>query len=275
MPEEPIYSFPKFKDALQKKGYTIGDAKPYVPLQVADVNLSSIQNGEVEITDDGIFYVNPVTGSKHEVFLYKRNYNIAQYGKPRFHVRNCEAIQEIGRDQYRRANTGKVMVWDRSQGKDVEVDELPLCGYCRSILIKEGKLNYRTSDNFEEVLRQANEEASQHEDDTDFSGYIWKWEKVSMAYRTHRDFTCERCGYKATSLLGRRDLDVHHRDGNKLHNTEDNFECLCVACHANVDDRHRKNFSKGAAKKRLDRFLKEHPEAGHTQKNESGGDLPF
>ena len=275
MPEEPIYTFPKFKDALQKKGYTIGDAKPYVPLQVADVNLSNIQNGEVEITDEGIFYVNPITGSRHEVFLYKRNYNIAQYGKPRFHVRNCEAIQEIGRDQYRRANTGKVIVWDRSQRKDVEVNELPLCGYCRSILIKEGKLNYRTSDNFEEILRQANEEASQQEEDTDLSGYIWKWEKVSMAYRTQKDFTCERCGYKAVGLSSRRYLDVHHKDGNKLHNEASNFECLCVACHANVDKRHQENFSKGAAKKRLDRFNKEHPEAGPKADKGKDMDLPF
>lgn len=274
MPEEPIHTFPKTKEALQKKGYTVGDAVPYVPLQVADVNLSNIQKGEVEITNEGIFYVNPITGSRHEVFLYKRNYNIAQYGKPRFHVRNCEAIQEIGRDQYRRANTGKVVVWDRSQGKDVEVDELPLCGYCRSILIREGKLNYRTSDNFEEILRQANEEAAANqEDNTDYSGYIWKWEKVSTAYRTRKNYTCERCGYKADGMYARRNLDVHHKDGNKLHNTEDNFECLCVACHANVDDRHRRNFSKGAAKKRLDRFMKENPNAGPKKKDDN--DLPF
>ena len=48
--ETPIYDFNKFKAALERLGYTIGEAKPYTPLEVADVNLSNIQSGEVEMT---------------------------------------------------------------------------------------------------------------------------------------------------------------------------------------------------------------------------------
>ena len=72
--DNPICNFPKTKNALQQKGYTIGEAQPYIPLKVADVNLNNIQNGELEIENDGIFYVNQQTGSRHQVFLYKKDF---------------------------------------------------------------------------------------------------------------------------------------------------------------------------------------------------------
>ena len=70
MSDTPIYDFKKLKAALERLGYTIGEAKPYVPIEVADVNLSNVQSGEVEITNEGIYYVDPNTGNKQQIFLY-------------------------------------------------------------------------------------------------------------------------------------------------------------------------------------------------------------
>lgn len=38
-----------------------------------------------------------------------------------------------------------------------------------------------------------------------------------------------------------------------------NLECLCIRCHANVDDVHRKNFSKGDNLFRLNDFNEKYP----------------
>lgn len=263
--ETPIYDFNKFKAALERLGFTIGEAKPYTPLEVADVNLSNIQSGEVEITDEGIFYVNPNTGNKQQIFLYMRNYNMADWGKPRFHITNCTTLQELGTKRYRRANTGTVIVYDTSQDRDVEVSGLPLCKNCLRSIRAARQLDYgsdMTSDEFEQILRAAGEDTeNDQEPDTDLEGYTWKWQKISEAYRTKKNYTCEKCGFHPESRMDRQFIHVHHKDGRKTNNRESNLQCLCIACHSNVNPTHQENFSKGANRVMLDSFTKKFPDA--------------
>lgn len=278
--EEPICDFLKFKEALRNKGYTIGEAQPYVPLQVADVSFSNIRSGEIDIEDGGIYYIDPHTGRKHQIFLYMRNYDMESWGKPRFHIRNCQTIQELGTKKYRRANTGTVMVFDTSKNEDVEVSGLPLCKNCLSIIRSEMQLGYgrdMTSNEFEEILRMAGENTDTEENiDTDIEGYIWKWQKVSEAYRTKKKYTCEICGFTPNSKLERRYIHVHHKDGNKTNNRESNLQCLCIACHSNVNTSHKENFYKGANKVTLDAFKKKYPNAGQDKNTPTIDiDLPF
>lgn len=271
--ETPIYDFNKFKAALERLGYTIGEAKPYTPLEVADVNLSNIQRGEVEITDEGIFYVNPNTSNKQQIFLYMRNYNMADWGKPRFHITNCTTLQELGTKRYRRANTGTVIVYDTSQERDVEVSGLPLCKNCLRIIRAARQLDYgsdMTSDEFEQILRAAGEDTeNDQEPDTDLEGYTWKWQKISEAYRTKRNYTCENCGFHPESRMDRQFIHVHHKDGRKTNNRESNLQCLCIACHSNVNPTHQENFSKGANRVMLDSFKKKYPTAGKAKQQMS------
>ena len=284
MSDTPIYDFKKFKAALERLGYTIGETKPYIPLEIADVNLSNIQSGEVEITDEGIFYVDPNTGSKQQIFLYMRDYHLVKYGKPRMHIRNCQKLQEIGTRSYRRANTGTVIVNDLDGGGDVEVSGLPLCKYCLSILQAEQQFEYgsqMTSVEFEEILKAAGEASdTEEEPDTDLEGYTWKWQKISEAYRTKKNYTCEICGFIPENRMDRQFIHVHHKDGRKTNNRESNLQCLCIACHSNVNPTHQENFSKGANRVMLDSFKKKYPNAGTIQQQMSdnpsnNNDLPF
>lgn len=271
--ETPIYDFNKFKAALERLGYTIGEAKPYTPLEVADVNLSNIQSGEVEITDEGIFYVNPNTSNKQQIFLYMRNYNMADFGKPKFHITNCDTLQKLGTKRYRRANTGTVIVYDTSQERDVEVSGLPLCKNCLRIIRAARQLDYgsdMTSDEFEQILREAGEDTeNDQEPDTDWEGYTWKWQKISEAYRTKRNYTCENCGFHPESRMDRQFIHVHHKDGRKTNNRESNLQCLCIACHSNVNPTHQENFSKGANRVMLDSFKKKYPTVGKAKQQMS------
>ena len=43
--------------------------------------------------------------------------------------------------------------------------------------------------------------------------------------------------------------------GDKLDNRESNLECLCIKCHSEVDDTHRRNFSSLAKQGLIQEFL--------------------
>lgn len=267
MIEEPICDFKNLKFALESLGYTIGEKRPYTPLEVADVNLSNIQSGEVEINDDGIFYMDSSSGNKQQVFLYKKRYYMSRYGdKPKFHIKYCSTLQEHNREEYRRANTGTVTVWDPDLRKNVNVSNLHLCKNCLKIIRAERQLDYNsnmTSDEFEKILREAKEITESKENtDVDLDGYIWKWQKISEAYRTKKNYTCEICGFTPENRMDRHYMHVHHKDGNKTNNIECNLQCLCIVCHANVNQTHRENFSKGANKVMLEAFKKKYPNSG-------------
>jgi len=264
MSESPIYDFNKFKATLVSFGYTIGETKPYRPLEVADVNLN-IQDGELKIDDFGNFFVDSDRGIRRQVFLYKKRYYMSRYGgKPKYHIKYCSTLKEHSSDEYRRANTGTVIVWDNDLKKDIEVSELPLCKNCLSLLRAEKQLYYSadmTSDEFEQILQAAGADTrSDQEPDTDLEGYTWKWQKISEAYRTKRNYTCEICGFHPEGRMDRRFIHVHHKDGRKTNNRESNLQCLCIACHSTINSAHIENFSKGANRVMLDSFKEKYPD---------------
>lgn len=54
-----------------------------------------------------------------------------------------------------------------------------------------------------------------------------------------RGYKCECCGN--TEWLGNLiPLEIHHKDGNRLNDKEDNLEVLCPNCHA-LTPNHSKN----------------------------------
>lgn len=47
------------------------------------------------------------------------------------------------------------------------------------------------------------------------------------------DYQCEKCGWHEENLFTKKiPLEIHHKDGNYSHTTEDNLEVLCPNCHA-------------------------------------------
>ncbi|MBP5458217.1 MAG: hypothetical protein J6Y37_17145 [Paludibacteraceae bacterium] len=253
----PIYSFNGLKNLLRIKGFRVDKAQAYRPLEVENVDLNS-PRCNLEITNDGFFVIDPVDGEKRQVFLYMQNYDIEKYNDyPRFHICNCSTLQMYSRGSYRRANTARVKVKNRSDGREVWVDSLKLCQNCASKMFNAPK----TTADFERVMRQAAASSERNDykrGELDIRGYTKDWSKVSEAYRNLKQFKCEQCGVQITNPFDQCFIQVHHISGDKTDNREQNLKCLCVECHSQIDERHKKNFSTKANLLVLDDFRKKY-----------------
>lgn len=276
--EEPIYKFEGLKSLLTSKGYIVEEAKGYREIENVEVELDDVRN-KMEFTDEGIFLNDDVTKSKQQIFLYKRDYHLSAYGnkKPRFHTHKCKTIQEFidnGRfHDYRRANTDMVMVRDMDDRYiDKKVSSLPLCAYCAKMSIKaQGK----DSSEFVKLLKQAKDAEAplKKKAEVDIFGYTKDWETISREYRESHNFTCEECGITIEDPFDRQFIQVHHINGDKTDNSPNNLKCLCIHCHANVDDTHKKNFKRRANAMLLDEFNRKY--GGHRNNGHNHFDLPF
>lgn len=260
--DDPIYDFHLTKAALKRRGIDVEFTGGYTVVRPTDVVFKN-GRGNVEFQNDegerGIF-IKDSNGRYRQVFMYKRDYHLIRYGSPRFHICQCETIQEFMssggfRDHYRYANTEEVKVLNMDNfNREETVDDLELCAYCANMMSSQ----YRKGmplERFVQILKEAGEtDPEEEEKEVDIFGYVKDWQQISDAKREVENYTCEVCGYHAETMFDRRFIHVHHRDGDKLNNRMSNLQCLCIHCHANVDATHKKNFSRGAQADMLREF---------------------
>ena len=253
--ETPIFSFPTLKETLMKMGIEIGEAGAWKTVGTVDVLPEDIGT-RLLFEDGGIFYIDD-DGVKRRGFMYKTSFYFEYQGQrrnPKFHVCKCQAIDSFGRGAYRFANAEPIKVYSRDKKKEVLVENLELCGYCRNMLNLQEALRINNSTDFVDILKEAGDVKEPHEEEVDIFGYVKDWEQISLNFRSKYDFVCSKCGVRVDDGIDHQYLHTHHRNGNKLDNRESNLECLCIECHSNVDETHRKNFSKGAKKIMLEEF---------------------
>lgn len=249
MDENPIYDFHALREFLVNNGYIVENASGYIEIKPEEVTIDAISRGQIEFEDKGIFVLN-ANDEKIQVFLYKRDYKLKEFGKPRFHICKCKTIDEfitrgLFKQHYVRANTDPVPVINMDNDNIEEmVDNLPLCKNCLEKITEYGKIN---SSEFVEILKQANAEVIDNNSiEVDIFGYTKDWERISREYRERHNYTCEECGLKIDNVYDRQYMHVHHVDSNKMNNKVANLKCLCLRCHANKDDFHFKRLTTGA-----------------------------
>lgn len=276
-----LYDFKPLREYLEEKGIHVGEAEGYTPVTPDDVVLSG--DGAIYfkgVDGSGGIFIQDKKGVEHQVFMYKCDYHLERYGKPRAHLCQCDTITDFMEgghfhQLYRYANTEEVPVRNMDNYDEEEiVRDLPLCKSCRRLLNNSVLPPGSTSIDFVNILKAAGEDTTTHKkqqtQEVDIFGYVKNWEKISKAYRTKQDFTCEKCGYHATTPMERRFLQVHHIDGDKLNNQESNLQCLCICCHANVDDAHSRNFADPTNYAQLEDFLRTSPVIVQFSKTISG-----
>lgn len=262
MDEDPIYDFNSLKEFLKKRGYTLGTREAYEPFTPEDVKPQDLANGSMTFTNEGIF----VKGSdsvERQVFLYKKDYRLETYGKPRYHICKCDTIETFinsggFQQHYVRANSEPVPVIDLDNGRSlVKISALPLCNNCRRIIMGYGNI---TSTEFVNLLKSANDKEREDisEVETDLFGYTKDWDNVSRQYREKHNYTCENCGLEISNEYDRQYMHVHHISGVKVNNRESNLKCLCLYCHAHVDDNHFRRLTTGANKYVYEDFVKKY-----------------
>jgi hypothetical protein len=164
----------------------------------------------------------------------------------RFHVANCKTLEEMrqkGRfERYvvTKEHSGEYNISgvDSQTGKQIEgVANLKVCKNCLSYLNYEG---YKTPGNSKifhefslEIFFQTYESFFLYHPKRmsgTTEGYTSDWEKVSRYYRESKKFCCEKC---KVDLSGHAQLlHVHHIDGVKPNNTQENLKALCADCHS-------------------------------------------
>lgn len=257
--ETPIFSFPKLKEKLTSMGIVVGEAGAWKTVGTVDVLPEDIGK-RILFEDGGIFYIDD-DGIKRRGFMYKTSFYFEWQGrvsKPKFHVCKCTAIENFGREAYRFANAEPIKVFSRNEKKEVMVEHMDLCGYCRHLLMESEANRVQDSTDFVEILKEAGDVREPEQLELDFYGYVKDWERISQAYRTKHNFTCERCGVQVEPGFDHQFMQTHHKNGNKTDNRESNLECLCIECHSDVDDAHRHNFSLGGNKVLLEEFRRKY-----------------
>lgn len=227
-----IYDFRKGKSAIYFSSL-IHVAYDY------DIDEFILSQNELEFDEIG-FYERTTKYGFVRLGAYLPEYSNVKYGRhPALHIYNCDTTDDLSR-KMNVCKSSKNTYFSRNERKNITTN-LEICKDCAKRLKKRYNVNLGTNTFNNFVL--ALEESEKKQTITDGNGYILNWQQVSYCYRDTKNFTCERCNFKAIYDTEKKYLHTHHRDRDKKNNSRSNLECLCVECHSTVDQYHKEKFS--------------------------------
>ncbi len=254
----PLHDFAGLAKLLDDLGFPRVDKQTF---RVVKEDLQkAIDAKNVVFDEDGIKY--KFEGRLIKAYVYKKRYYVARHKDlPKFHIANCETIQSfIAKNRFESdyviSNAKLVDVIDiDNENALLENKNLYSCKNC----LKLKNVNYTTTSEFGTIQEESDFDSSNtHRSsaiEVDINGYTKDWSTVSKSVRESKGYTCEACGFIPKPALYLY-IHLHHINNNKIDNSPSNLQCLCIACHAKVDDSHRERFSKGDNLLQLNNFLK-------------------
>lgn len=222
----------------------------------------------IDFSNMGIFFINSF-GEKIKGFLYiESGYNLEliksknlKTSIPKFHVQKCKTIEQMIE---KKDFNGKYVFSNRTVLMRDKIDNLEkeptACGNCIKLNNKLYK-GMTTTEFVNKVIMDEKIEGTLNKGDlpinipVDQSGYTLDKEIISKKFREENNFTCQECSLQLNPPFDSYFLETHHIDGNKRNNSENNLKCLCILCHANYNEIHKKNYSSGDNKIKLDDFI--------------------
>lgn len=250
-----IYDFRKGKSAIYISSLLHVDY---------DYDLEEYELSQEELEFDEIGFIKRGRKNGFErLGIFLPEYRNEKYNQdPSLHIYNCDTTEDLSR-RMKVSNSSKNTYYSKDQQKLITAN-LEICKKCTRNLRKRYNLNLGTNTFNNFVL--ALEESEKRQTITDKSGYILNWKQVSYCFREIKNFTCEKCSFKATNNLEKRFLHTHHVNKDKTNNSRYNLQCLCVECHSNVDEYHKEKFSFEGLKALTD-FLAFKEQKKHKSKN--------
>ncbi len=231
---------------------------------------SSELNKRVDPGPEGFYYTDDKE-NKHKGFLFIEGGWNKQFAIrrglntiiPKFHISNCSTIEW----QKKRENFNGHYVFSQKIEKVEDLDgiekEITLCKNCLNMQSQIMQV-LSVSEYVEKFINNDETEGNFLDDDLpntrrDYfqdNGYTEDWDQKSHAYRINTRFTCQDCGIRLNeNYIDGYYLETHHIDGNKQNDSTTNLKALCVLCHANVDHNHKRNYSLGRNKQKLETFI--------------------
>ncbi|MCC5944083.1 MAG: hypothetical protein JJT94_04060 [Bernardetiaceae bacterium] len=260
-------SFANYLKSLLKENVLVNES--HFQLEIIE-NLSYegiIFNKSYSLEEDNLGFFVRSKNNLYRTFLYLRSYKIQHYGYyPKYHLFQCETFEQYPSANYVLSNQDSVTITDSQTGEIHEDIKLEMCRNCAR------KFENMTTQNlygksFSELVLDLEEKRIVRPVDISSDGYLWNWAQISEAYRKGKKYTCERCHITITKQEDRYFMETHHKDYNKQNNKRDNLECLCVLCHANVDHKHKYNYSKGINRDKVNLFKQEYSDDLHSVGN--------
>ena len=175
----------------------------------------------------------------------------------KFHVADCATLQEMRR----KGKFERYVVTNRTDGKftvnfldgfakklikEGIVCQLHACmnclrrlnyhGYCKSKHKNEIRNTFEIKEFFDKYSSQITTKPKYTDETAPVNVYTEYWEQVSLRFREKAGWKCSKCQDYLGEDSKKRFLHVHHINGLKYNNSDDNLQVLCIMCHADIDD---------------------------------------
>lgn len=189
----------------------------------------------------------------HRVLLYIRD--VSNYGGkqelPKFHLTFCKTLDSMRQkrrfERYVVANRddGHFQVNLIGQPVVSKMAMLNVCQLCLAHIrwqdfhmgmaqdVRLGRVRqFELKAFFKTYPKDLNAVRPAHTSDTaPLNDYPADWQDIALAVKKNRGYSCNKCRVHLNGVMAQY-LHLHHRNGVKSDNVDENLELLCIRCHA-------------------------------------------